>query len=329
MMGPWLVYASLMNRGTMALYYDAPTGRDFGRFVQDAEVTMLGVVPSLVKSWRSGCMHGLDWSRLKAFSSTGECSNPDDMLFLMSLAGYKPVIEYCGGTEIGGAYITSTLVQPNVPSLFSTPAFGLNLTILDEHSKAADEGEVFLEPPFIGLSTELLNQDHHQAYYHAVPKGPNGEVLRRHGDAFERLANGYYRAQGRVDDTMNLGGIKASSAEIERVLNRVTGVDESAAIAVPPPGGGPSLLVIYAVRSGETDLDQQTLHSAMQATLKAQLNPLFKIHDLVTVRALPRTASNKVMRRLLREQYVGSGPESRRRESETTPGTSSNLSKES
>ena len=24
----------------------------------------------------------------------------------MALAGYKPVIEYCGGTEIGGGYIT-------------------------------------------------------------------------------------------------------------------------------------------------------------------------------------------------------------------------------
>ena len=34
--------------------------------------------------------------------------------------------------------------------------------------------------------------------------------LRRHGDEFERLPNGYYRALGRCDDTMNLGGIKVS-----------------------------------------------------------------------------------------------------------------------
>ena len=31
---------------------------------------------------------------------------------------------------------------------------------------------------------------------------------RRHGDEFERTADGYYRAHGRADDTMNLGGIK-------------------------------------------------------------------------------------------------------------------------
>ncbi len=44
------------------------------------------------------------------------------MLYLMSRAGYKPVIEYCGGTEIGGGYITGTVVQSAVPGTFSTPA---------------------------------------------------------------------------------------------------------------------------------------------------------------------------------------------------------------
>jgi acetyl-CoA synthetase len=33
--------------------------------------------------------------------------------------------------------------------------------------------------------------------------------LRRHGDEVARLPGGYYRALGRADDTMNLGGIKA------------------------------------------------------------------------------------------------------------------------
>ncbi len=51
---------------------------------------------------------------------------------------------------------------------------------------------------------------------------------------------------GGADDTMNLGGIKVSSAEIEHVLQKVPGVFETAAIAVSPDGG-PSQLVIYAV----------------------------------------------------------------------------------
>ncbi|BAU66188.1 AMP-dependent synthetase and ligase [Stanieria sp. NIES-3757] len=300
MMGPWLIYASLINRATMALYYDAPTERGFGQFVQDARVNMLGVVPSLVNSWKvTGCMQGLDWSAIKAFSSTGECSTPQDMLFLMSLAGYKPIIEYCGGTEIGGGYLTGTLVQPCAPSTFTTPALGLDLAIFDENGQPADKGEVFIIPPSIGLSTELLNQDHHQVYFANTPSIP----LRRHGDRIERLPNSYYRAHGRVDDTMNLAGIKVSSVEIEQVLNTLEGVCETAAIAVCPPQGGPSQLVIYAVVAPDLQTDKETLLVSLQQAIKQHLNPLFKLHDLKIVETLPRTASNKLMRRVLRDRY--------------------------
>ncbi len=34
-------------------------------------------------------------------SSTGEASAPEDYHWLVARAGYKPVMEYCGGTEIG------------------------------------------------------------------------------------------------------------------------------------------------------------------------------------------------------------------------------------
>ena len=311
MMGPWLIYASLINSATIALYDGgAPTGRDFGVFVQNAKVSMLGVVPTLVRAWKNtDCMHALDWHAIRAFSSTGECSNPEEMLYLMSLAGYKPIIEYCGGTEIGGGYITGTRIQPAAPSTFTTPALGLNFLLFDDDGNLSDNGEVFIVPPSLGLSTSLLNADHNEVYFAGTPH-PN---LRRHGDAIERLGNGFetepwlagakYRVLGRVDDTMNLSGIKVSSAEIEEVLNIVSGIQETAAVAISPKDGGPSQLVIYVVQaaSGAAPAKQE-LHATLQAALSEHLNPLFRIHDVVIVDALPRTASHKVMRRLLRNQ---------------------------
>ena len=314
MMGPWLIYASLINRAAMALFDGAPTGREFGEFVQRAGVTMLGVVPSLVREWRrSGCMEGLDWRAIRAFSSTGEPSNGDDYLYLMALAGYRPVIEYCGGTEIGGAYVTGTVVQPSAPTACTTPALGIDFLLLDAAGKPAANGEVFLRPPSIGLSTTLLNQDHHAVYFDAAP-APAGTSapLRRHGDQLERLAGGGYRIHGRVDDTMNLGGIKVSSAEIERVLNTVPGVKETAAVAVPPAAGGPGRLVIYAVPYPDAaELPAGELRARLQRALREQLNPLFRIHEAVPVTALPRTASNKTMRRVLRAGYRAAAAERR------------------
>lgn len=89
-----------------------------------------------------------------------------------------------------------------------------------------------LGPLMFGASNKLLNADHHDVYFKGMPlwKGRVSEffsifiivwclgflkqldfltqVLRRHGDVFERTSRGYYHAHGRADDTMNLGGIK-------------------------------------------------------------------------------------------------------------------------
>jgi acetyl-CoA synthetase len=302
MMGPWLIYASLLNRATIALCDEAPNTPAFCRFVADARVGMLGVVPSLVKAWRAHSMtDGVDWSRLRAFSSTGEASNADDYLWLMARARYRPVVEYCGGTEIGGGYITQALVQPASPAAFSTPSLGLDLAILDEAGRPTPQGELFVVGPSIGLSLTLLNRDHHEVYYQGTPPGPRGELRRRHGDQFEALPGGFFRAQGRADDTMNLGGIKVSSAEIERAVLSVDGIADAAAIAVEPAGGGPSLLVLYLVVGGNPPA--HALRDATQKAISSRLNPLFRVHDVRVVEALPRTASNKVMRRVLRDEY--------------------------
>jgi acetyl-CoA synthetase len=305
MMGPWLIFAALMNRATIALYVGAPTTRGFCEFVRDAGVTMLGLVPSIVRSWRNGdVLEGIDWPTVRVLSSTGEASDADDYRWLMERTG-APVIEYCGGTEIGGGYVTGTVMRPAIPGTFSTPALGLDMVVLDEEGRETDEGEVFLVPPSIGLSTRLLNRDHDEVYHAGTPTGPRGETLRRHGDRIARLPDGYYRAQGRADDTMNLGGIKVSSAEIERALNETEGVLETAAVAVPPAGGGPERLVVFAVMAEGAEVgDAVALRDAFRQAVRNRINPLFKVSEVRVVEALPRTASNKVMRRVLRDDLL-------------------------
>jgi len=299
MMGPWLIFASLINKGSVALYYGAPMGSGFGAFVQDAKVNMLGVVPSIVRQWKnSGSMEDFDWSKINCFSSTGEASNPEEMNYLMQLANNKPVIEYCGGTEIGGGYVTSTVVQPNIASTFSTQALGGEFILLDENNQVSNKGEMFLIPPIMGLSNSLVNRDHYKVYYEGNPSH-KGQILRKHGDELMQLKNGYYKAQGRADDAMNLGGIKVSSIQIEEVINQLDFVKESAAIAVSPASGGPSQLVLYIVALA-SDLDDLEKLKNAKSIIRQRLNPLFKVEKVVEIDQLPRTASGKVMRRTLR-----------------------------
>lgn len=314
MMGPWSIFAALINGATLVVFEDAPTLRGLGEMVQNERVTHLGVVPSLVRSWReTKAMEGFDWSGVRLFASTGECSNRADMLYLMWLAKYRPVIEYCGGTEIAGAYITSTVLDACVPGCLTTAALGQSFVCLDDAGRPSNEGEAFLTTPSVGLSTSLLNRSHHDEYYAGVP----GANLRRHGDRVEKITTAYYRVLGRADDTMNLGGIKVSSAEIERACLDVPGVRELAAIAVAPQGGGPSQLVICAVLEPSAHVTEGVLEADFDARIAARVNPLFRVQHVWVLDELPRTASNKVMRRLLRARYA----DAHRRDSSPTRGS--------
>ncbi|XP_071697584.1 probable CoA ligase CCL12 [Rutidosis leptorrhynchoides] len=307
-MGPILLYSSFLTGATLALYHGSPLDHGFGKFVQDAGVTVLGTVPSMVKSWKSkNCMEGLDWTKIKAFASTGEASNVDDDLWLSSKTYYKPIIECCGGTELASSYVQGNLLQPQAFGTFSSASMGTGFVIFDEYGVAYPDdvpcvGEVGLFPLYMGASERLLNADHEKIYFKGMPIY-KGMQLRRHGDIIKKTIGGYLVVQGRADDTMNLGGIKTSSIEIERVCEQADGsIMETAAVSVAPATGGPELLAIFVVLKNGFDTQPQDLKMIFSKAIQKNLNPLFKVSFVKIVPEFPRTASNKLMRRILRDQ---------------------------
>jgi acetyl-CoA synthetase len=156
---------------------------------------------------------------------------------------------------------------------------------------------VFLVPPSIGLSNDLLNYNHRQEYYDGLPRGPNGELLRRHGDQVERLGGGYYRHHGRIDDMINVNGVKTSSEEIRNVIAD-DAVYDAKPIAVDVDGSGQHRLVIYAVPRDPANVDSQKLRARLrkdfQKSIKTKLNPLLAhVHDVVLVPELPQAGPGK------------------------------------
>ncbi|KAI3716504.1 hypothetical protein L1987_67423 [Smallanthus sonchifolius] len=307
-MGPILLYSCLLNGGTLALYHGSPLGHGFGKFIQDAGVTILGTVPSIVKSWNStGCMEGLDWTKIKLFATTGESSNVDDDLWLSSRAYYKPVIECCGGTELASSYIQGNLLQPQAFGAFSSPSMTTGFVILDDHGVPYPDdqpcvGEVGLFSLYLGATDRLLNANHEEIYFKGMPVY-NGMQLRRHGDIIKRMIGGYFVVQGRADDTMNIGGIKTSSIEIERVCEQAdVSIMETAAVSCQPATGGPELLAIFVVLKKGFNTEPDKLKMIFSNAIQRNLNPLFKVSIVKVVPEFPRTASNKLLRRVLRDQ---------------------------
>ena len=310
MMAPWLIFASLLNKASIAVYNGAYSKKEFIDFTVQTKVTVLGTIPSVVKSWRAQQFEPIaDW-HVRIFSSTGEPSDTEDYLYLCYLNGFKaPIIEYCGGTEIGGGYLSSVVELPNVLCHFNTPALGSALILVDPNKNIITQqgtGEVFLIPPAIGLSQQILNKNHREEYYSDLPEIKGYPLLRKHGDGYTMdtyQGIRFYKSTGRTDDTMNLGGIKISAIEIEAVVNKHAAVFESAAVAYQEANGGPEKLALF-VQTKNPINDVTLLQQELQKIIQAQLNPLFRISMLILKQSFPRTASNKLMRKDLRKEVT-------------------------
>ena len=126
------------------------------------------------------------------------------------VAGYRPIVEYCGGTELGGGYMCGNIYTPVAPSCFNGPNIGCDVVLLlgdgniisyDDARTRSDTptvGEIAIRPPTFGASRYLLigsGRSHFDSYYAGMPSFPRGPVegavfsdmpgeqqLRRHGD---------------------------------------------------------------------------------------------------------------------------------------------------
>jgi long-chain acyl-CoA synthetase len=113
-------------------------------------------------------------------------------------------------------------------------------------------------------------------------------------------AGGYLYLEGRRDDMIISGGINIMPARVEEVLLAHRGVAECAVVGVPDPEWGEQVQA-FVVR-GDPALDAATLDRHVRRA--SELSPYQRPRAYTFVAELPRTSTNKVLRRALREAAV-------------------------
>jgi cyclohexanecarboxylate-CoA ligase len=119
----------------------------------------------------------------------------------------------------------------------------------------------------------------------------------RTGDIAAIDSAGRLRIIGRIKDIINRGGEKFSVAEIEAVLAQLAGVRDVAVVAVPDPRLTERACACI-VADGTAPTVSQLREAIVAAGLAVQKSPEYRI----VVDELPRTASGKIQRFLLRGQ---------------------------
>ena len=309
MMGPWLVFGSLLLGATIFLYDGAPDFPAPNRLWELAEkhrINQMGVSPTLI---RSLIPHGdeqfqkHDLSSLKCFASTGEPWNPDPWMWLFEKVGggRVPIINYSGGTEISGGIVMGNPLMPLKPCAFSAPCPGIAADVLDENGNPLRNavGELVIKAPWIGMTRGFWkdSQRYLDTYW------SRWENIWVHGDFAAIDNDGLWYILGRSDDTIKIAGKRLGPAEVESILVRHEAIIEAAAIGVPHEVKG-SELILFAVTAPGVERSaalRQELHEMVVAEMGKPLTP----KAILFVSDLPKTRNAKVMRRMIRAAYLG------------------------
>ncbi len=310
MMGPWLVFGTLLVGATMVLYDGAPDYPDVDRvweLVEKHGITHLGVSPTLMRVLKT---HGTaplkkhDRSSLRLVASTGSPWDVESWMWTFEnvLGGEKPILNYSGGTEISGGILCGNLLQPLKPCAFSGPVPGMDADVVDADGQPVrgEVGELVVRGPWIGMTRGFWgDQDRYrESYWQRFP----GVWV--HGDFAAIDADGLWFLLGRSDDTIKVAGKRLGPAEVEGVVNAHPDVRESAAIGVPHDVKGEEV-VVFAVLRGGVEASEALRSRLVQNVTDALGKPL-KPRAILFAQSLPKTRNAKVLRRLIRATYLGS-----------------------
>ena len=312
MMGPWLIMGSLILGATAVLYDGAPDWPAPDRLWAVAarhRVTTLGVAPTGVRALMRADPQGParhDLSSLRALASSGEPWNPEPWWWYFHVVGSGrcPVINYSGGTEISGGIVAATTVEPQQPCGFAGPVPGMAADVVDEagQSLRGEVGELVLRQPWVGMTQGFWGdrERYLETYWSRWPD------VWMHSDWALVDQDGSWYIHGRSDDTLTIAGKRLGPAEVESAAAAHPAVAEAAAIGVPDEIKGERIVVFAVLGAGHDPADE--LAAAVADTVAAQLGKPLRPAAVHFVHDLPRTRSNKIMRRLVRATFLGDDP---------------------
>jgi acyl-coenzyme A synthetase/AMP-(fatty) acid ligase len=118
------------------------------------------------------------------------------------------------------------------------------------------------------------------------------------GDMVREDEDGYLFYEGRADDIISSAGYRIGPVEVESALLEHPAVQESAAVGKPDPGRGEIVKAFVVLKPGFAP--GPALAAELQAHVKRITAPYKYPREIEFMEELPKNASGKLLRRVLR-----------------------------
>ena len=308
----YVVYGPLLNGATTLLFEGIPSWPDAGRFwdlIDKYKVNIFYTAPTAIRSlevFGEEPFIGKDLSSLKVLGSVGEPINEEAWHWYHKNVGKGncPIVDTWWQTETGGILISPLAhITPLKPAFATLPLPGVQLAIVDEKGEEIEgngvEGNLCLKFPWPGMARTLYG-DHErfrQTYFSTYP----GKYFT--GDGCKRDTDGYIRITGRVDDVINVSGHRIGTGEVEDAINEHGYVVESAVVGYPHDIKGQGIWAFVICDREHHSYEE--LCQEVRTHVRKLIGPFASPDKIQVVKALPKTRSGKIMRRILRKIAEG------------------------
>jgi len=306
MMGPWEVSGALLLGATVFLYDGVPDFPDVDRLWKMVErhgITILGLSPTVIRALMKYSIEEVKKYKLdslRVLGSSGEPWNPESWNWFFENVGKRacPIVNYSGGTEIGGGILACSMMQTLKPCAFAGPTLGMDADVVNEKgaSVRGEVGELVIRKPWVGMTQGFWNDKkrYEQTYWSRIPE------TWVHGDWARIDEDGFWFIEGRSDDTIKVAGKRIGPAEVESALVSHPSILEAAAVGVPDELKGESIVAFVILKPKANFIEKEVIAHATKILGKAVAPQVIKV-----VRELPKTRNGKIMRRVIRAKYLG------------------------
>ena len=278
----------------------------YSQLLEDHQVTVFYTVPfALIQILNAGMMDERDLSALRLIIFAGEPFSTKYLLALMERLPKVRFDNFYGPAEVNGVtyYQVPRTGQPMESVPIGLRAETAEFLVVDGDDRPLPPGEVgelLVRSPTMMQGYWGRPDLNAKAFYHRQVSECYEHVFYRTGDLVRQLEDGNYDFLGRKDRQIKVRGYRVELDAVEAALASCALVQEAAAFVLPDDEGVQRIECAVTLKAGEAVSSAELLRD-----LKGKLPP-YALPTKLSIRCdLPRTATDKIDRRQLRQEAMG------------------------
>lgn len=267
--------------------------------IQKHRITVLSLAPTAYRKM----LQLPDAEKKYDLSSLRVCTGGGESLTAPTYYAWKEkfgleIFEGLGTTEMMYVFVSNVVSMRAKPGAFGQVVPGYEVRVVDEEGRDAPPGQIGRFQAR-GPTGTLYWRDSDKQRHAITPEGWN-----RVGDYIYNDEEGYCWFVSREDDIIKSSAYRIGPEEIESTLATHPAVADVGVIGVPDELRGQIAKAFVVLKPGCTATPQELIDFCLNKIAKYKLP-----REVVFVNELPRTATGKLLRRILREKEpTGTSP---------------------